>query len=63
LIAKLQGEHGPVFAVAYRPDGKQVASAGFDGMVRLNEPDTGKLLREFIPCPIKGRPAVTAGVR
>jgi WD40 repeat protein len=52
LVAKLQGQKGGVFAVAYRPDGKAVASAGFDGMVRVNEPDTGKLIREFVPVPV-----------
>lgn len=52
-ISQLEGERGGIFAVAYRPDGKQVASAGFDGVVRLNDPDTGKLIREFVPCPLK----------
>jgi WD40 repeat protein/mono/diheme cytochrome c family protein len=49
LIARLEGERGPVYAVAFRPDGKQIASAGFDGLVRLNDAQTGKLLKEFLP--------------
>jgi WD40 repeat protein len=52
LVATLQGERGAVYAVAYRPDGKEVASAGFDGLVRLNNPDDGKLIREFAPVPL-----------
>ena len=52
LVATLQGEHGPVYAVAYRPDGKAVASGGFDGTVRLNNPDDGKLIRAFVPVPL-----------
>jgi WD40 repeat protein len=48
-----QGQKGAVYAVAFRPDGKAIASAGFDGLVRLNDPQTGKLLREFSPCPMK----------
>jgi WD40 repeat protein len=52
LVSNLEGERGPVYAVAYRPDGKEVASAGFDGLVRLNNPDDGKLVREFVPVPI-----------
>ena len=51
-ISKLGGDFGGIYAVAFRPDGKQVASAGFDGMVRLHDPDNGKLIKEFVPCPI-----------
>jgi WD40 repeat protein len=54
-VCKLEGQQGAVYSVAYRPDGKQVASAGFDGMVRLNDPDTGKLIKEFIPVPQAGK--------
>jgi WD40 repeat protein len=52
LVAALQGEHGPVYALAYRNDGKAIASAGFDGVVRINNPDDGKLIREFVPMPL-----------
>jgi len=51
-IARFDGQKGPVYALAYRPDGKQVASAGFDGVVRLNDPQTGKLIKEFTPMPL-----------
>jgi WD40 repeat protein len=53
LVSSMQGLRGGIFAVAYRPDGKQVASGGSEGAVWLNDPNTGKLLREFIPCPLK----------
>jgi WD40 repeat protein len=53
LVCKLEGERGPVYTVAYRPDGKQVATAGFDGKVRLNDPDTGKLIKEFVAVPLE----------
>jgi len=58
LISKFEGQKGAIYALAYRPDGRQVASAGFDGVVRLNDPQTGKLIKEFVPVPLSG--AVTA---
>ena len=58
LIATLEGERGAVYAVAYRPDGKQVASGGFDGLVRLNDPDNGKLIREFVPVPLSTKTTI-----
>jgi WD40 repeat protein len=53
LIATLQGQKGAVNTVAYRRDGKEIASAGFDGLVRLNDAQTGKLIKEFVPIPLQ----------
>jgi WD40 repeat protein/serine/threonine protein kinase len=39
---------GPVFAIAYRPDGKQLAVAGDDGMIRLWATETRRLLRLLV---------------
>jgi WD40 repeat protein len=55
LLSTLQGERGPIYALAWRPDGKQIASAGFDGVVRLNNPDDGKLISEFVPAPLTAK--------
>jgi hypothetical protein len=30
-------------------------------MVRLSDPNTGKLMREFVPCPISSTPVAAAG--
>ena len=49
LVSKFAGQKGGVYALAYRPDGKEVASAGFDGVVRFNDPSTGQLIRELLP--------------
>jgi WD40 repeat protein len=53
LVATLEGQKGAVNAVAFRRDGKQIASAGFDGVVRLNDAQTGKLIKEFVPVPLQ----------
>ena len=51
LLHKLAGQHGAVYAVSFNTSGKVVASAGFDGMLRLNDAETGKLIKEFSPVP------------
>lgn len=52
LLHELPEIESPIFAVAFRPDGGQVAIGGFDGQVRLYDAKTGKLLKSFIPVPI-----------
>jgi mono/diheme cytochrome c family protein/Tol biopolymer transport system component len=42
---------GPVYAVAWHPEGKLIASAGFDGTVWLHDATTGKLLNSFVVLP------------
>jgi WD40 repeat protein len=52
-VSKLEGERGPVYTLAFHPSGRQIASAGFDGVVRINDVQTGKLITEFVPCPVE----------
>jgi hypothetical protein len=61
-VARLDGTKGPVYTVAFRPDGSQVASAGFDGTIRLNDPHTGKLIKEFVAVPL-GNTGEAVGAR
>lgn len=52
VLHELAGHTAGVFAVAFRPDGKQVATGGFDGKVRLFDVETGMLVKEFVPVEI-----------
>ena len=52
---------GPAYAVAWHPDGKLIASAGFDGTVWLHDPATGKLVSSFVVLPKAS--ATTIGAR
>ena len=58
LLHELSGIDSPVFAVAYRPDGQQIALGGFDGKIRLYDAKTGKPVKTFVP--VKVTPAVAA---
>ena len=52
LLHKLERPRGGVFAVRFSPDGKTLASAGFEGMVSLNDVESGALVKEFAPVQV-----------
>jgi WD40 repeat protein len=52
-VSKLEGQPGAVYTLAWKPDGAVLASAGFDGLVRLSDPATGKVLKAFTPVPLE----------
>lgn len=60
LVSKLEGQRGPVYTISLHPEGKLVASAGFDGLVRINDVETGKLLVEFPGVPLTQQPLAAA---
>jgi WD40 repeat protein/serine/threonine protein kinase len=49
LDAILRGHSAPVTSVAYRPDGKQVATIGNDQTLRLWDVETGREFAHFTP--------------
>jgi WD40 repeat protein len=57
LLHELPDIKSPIFAVAFRPDGKQVALGGFDGNVKLYDAETGGLVKSFIPVPLTDKTA------
>jgi WD40 repeat protein len=46
---------GPVFALAFKPDGKLLAVGGSDGKVRLFDTTSGELVKEFDAVPLTGK--------
>ena len=47
LVGTLTGHTDPVYAVAWSPDGKTLATAGFDNTVRLWDSATRKEIKSF----------------
>jgi WD40 repeat protein len=60
-IRKFADQHGAIYSLAWRPDGKVLAVAGFDGKVRFFDPDTGTMVKEFVPVPVT--PATVAAAQ
>ena len=52
-VASVKVPQGGVYAVAFRPDGKVLAAAGGDGLVRLIDPEKGTIVKEFAPVAVK----------
>ncbi|MBI2806135.1 MAG: PD40 domain-containing protein [Planctomycetes bacterium] len=52
-VSTFKGINGPIYALAYHPSGSVIASAGFEGVVHLNDAATGALIRDFVPVPLK----------
>ncbi|MCC9605590.1 hypothetical protein LOC68_22185 [Blastopirellula sp. JC732] len=59
LLRQMEGQHGPVYSIAFSPDGKELASVGFDGVIRINKVEDGSLVREFSAVPLTGQTVST----
>jgi WD40 repeat protein len=44
--------HTGIYAVRFSPDGSLVAASGADGVVRLLDPESGTILKAFLPIPL-----------
>ena len=52
-LATLKGNDAAIFALAFHPDSQQIATGGFDGIVRIFNTASGKLVKAFVPVPIR----------
>jgi len=59
-VSEYSADLAPVFAVAFGADDSEAAVGGFDGMVRIIDPRTGRLVREFLSVPLASDEVATA---
>jgi mono/diheme cytochrome c family protein len=54
VIAETKVPESGIYAVGFRPDGTLIAAAGSDGVVRLIEAASGRVVNQFAPAPLGG---------
>ena len=59
-VATLKGHSGSIHSLAWHPKNGQLATGGFDGMVRVYEIPSGKLVKEFMPVTLAPKKQVAA---
>ncbi|MBT5715702.1 MAG: DUF1549 domain-containing protein, partial [Opitutae bacterium] len=55
-----QISESPIYSLACSPDGKTLASGGYDGLVRLHKVSSGEIIQDFISVPLV--PKVSKGL-
>jgi WD40 repeat protein len=60
LLARVEVPASAIYAVAFDPQGKRVAAAGADGVVRLLDVEQAKLVKDFQPAPLSPAAAAKA---
>lgn len=61
-VASCGGHRGGIYTIAFSADSKRLATAGFDGSVRLYSLD-GKLIRAWAPVPMEKQQEVAGAAR
>ncbi|MFN6103592.1 MAG: hypothetical protein ACK5EA_03940, partial [Planctomycetaceae bacterium] len=51
-FTSMTGAARGIFSVVFAPDGKHVATGGFDGKVRIYNAETGSLDKELVPVEV-----------
>ena len=59
-VAQMKELKSAIYAVTFSPDGTQVASGGFSGVIYLHDATSGEKLREFLPTPVDGQQVARA---
>jgi WD40 repeat protein len=51
-LIEIKGTHGPIFALSFTADGKQIAAGCQDGRIRFYDVASGNLVNEFDSVPV-----------
>jgi WD40 repeat protein len=52
VISRIESGLNPVYTIAFSPDGSKIATAGFDGTIKIFKIPSGEKEKDFIPVPI-----------
>jgi WD40 repeat protein len=52
-VTTLKGHNGAVFSIAWNPVVPEIITGGYEGKLRVFNPETGLIIRQFVPYPIE----------